>query len=174
MRKVLIWMAVIAIVAVVAVIVFAADRADSLPDDIKADRVVVEKSRRVLSLYSGDNLLKTYNIALGSSPEGHKQQQGDGRTPEGTYLIDYRNPQSSYHLSLHISYPNQDDKERAADRGVSPGGDIFIHGLPPNFAWVGAMHTISDWTDGCIAVSNKEIEELWRVVPNGTPIELRP
>ena len=126
MRKVLIWMAVIAIVAVVEVIVFAADQSDPLPDDIKADRVVVEKSRRLLSLYSGDKLLKTYNIALGSNPEGHKQQQGDGRTPEGTYLIDYRNPQSSYHLSLHISYPNQDDKRRAADRGVSPGGDIFV------------------------------------------------
>jgi murein L,D-transpeptidase YafK len=125
-------------------------------------------------LYSDDTLLRTYQIALGSNPEGHKQQQGDSRTPEGTYLIDYRNPQSSYHLSLHISYPNNDDRRRAAERGVSPGGDIFIHGLPPKFAWVGAMHTSLDWTDGCIAVSNKEIEEMWRMVPNGTPIEILP
>jgi murein L,D-transpeptidase YafK len=157
-----------------AVIAFAASRAATLPDDARADRVVVDKSRRVLSLYSDDTLLRTYQIALGSNPEGHKQQQGDSRTPEGTYLIDYRNPQSSYHLSLHISYPNNDDRRRAAERGVSPGGDIFIHGLPPKFAWVGAMHTSLDWTDGCIAVSNKEIEEMWRMVPNGTPIEILP
>ena len=113
-------------------------------------------------------------IALGSDPVGHKRQQGDGRTPEGSYRIDYRNPQSSYHLSLHISYPSSEDQRRAAERGVSPGGEIFIHGLSPGFSWIGAGHTATDWTDGCIALTNDEIEELWRVVPNGTPIEIEP
>ena len=171
MRSKTIW---ISPLAVVAATLLATAHADPLPESTKADRVVVEKSRRVLSLYAGDTLLKNYEVALGPDPKGHKQQQGDGRTPEGKYVIDYRNPQSSYHLSLHISYPNQKDERRAAERGVSPGGDIFIHGLAPEFAWVGAMHTKSDWTDGCIAVSNKEIEELWRAVPNGTRIEIRP
>ena len=160
--------------ALLAVLLLAETQADPLPPNAKANRVVVEKSRRVLSLYSGDTLLKNYKIALGSNPKGHKQQQGDSRTPEGEYVIDYRNPQSSYHLSLHVSYPNKEDKKRAAERGVSPGGDIFIHGLAPKFARVGAIHTALDWTDGCIAVSNKEIEELWRAVPDGTPIEIRP
>jgi murein L,D-transpeptidase YafK len=167
------WGVSFAAVAFLAVIV-ARTHADPLPADAKANRIVVEKARRVLLLYSGETLLKRYKIALGANPEGHKQQQGDSRTPEGSYVIDYRNPQSSYHLSLHVSYPNKEDKRRAASRGVSPGGDIFIHGLAPEFAWIGAMHVASDWTDGCIAVSNAEIEELWRAVPNGTPIEIRP
>ncbi len=92
----------------------------------------------------------------------------------GRYTIDYRNPQSSYHLSLHISFPSQEDKERAAGQGVSPGGDIFIHGLSPAFAWIGTMHARVDWTDGCIAVSNREMEELRHAIPDGTPIEIRP
>ena len=152
------------LVAALALVVLATSHAEPLPDNARADRVVLEKSRRLLSLYSGDTLLTTYKVALGGNPEGHKEQQGDSRTPEGNYSIDYRNPQSSYHLSLHISYPNEDDKRRAVERGVSPGGDIFVHGLPPKFAWAGALHTNSDWTDGCIAISNEEIEEKEYVV----------
>ena len=170
----LVFAAASALQAVLLSVLPTVAQAGPLPENAKADRVLVEKSRRVLSLYSGDTLLKNYKIALGSNPKGHKQQQGDSRTPEGEYVIDYRNPQSSYHLSLHVSYPNEEDKKRAAERGVSPGGDIFIHGLAPKFARVGAMHTALDWTDGCIAVSNKEIKELWRAVPNGTRIEIRP
>ena len=174
MRKGVIWAASLVLVAMVAVALLSRVQAEALPDDITADRVVVEKSRRELVIYSGELLLKTYKIALGNNPRGHKQEEGDSRTPEGQYVIDFRNLQSSYHLSLHISYPNEVDKTRAAKRGVSPGGDIFIHGLAPTFAWVGSMHIASDWTDGCIAVSNWEIEELWRVIPDGTPIEIRP
>ena len=161
-------------VAILAIAALAVAQASSLPEGTRADKVVVEKAKRQLSIYSEGKLLKSYRIALGPDPKGHKQQVGDGRTPEGDYVIDYRNPQSSYHLSLHISYPSAEDKKSAAERGVSPGGDIFIHGLPPKYAWVGASHTASDWTDGCIAVTNAQIEELWRVVPNGTPIEIRP
>ena len=160
--------------AVFAIAVLAITRANPLPDDVQADRVVVEKQNRLLALYADGKLLKSYKIALGFNPQGHKQQEGDGRTPEGQYVIDYRNPRSSFHLSLHITYPNSEDKKLASERGVSPGGDIFIHGLAPQFAWVGAVHTASDWTDGCIAVTNEEIEELWRAVPDGTPIEIRP
>jgi len=163
-----------ALIAAIAFIVSGSAGADPLPDSAKADRVVVEKAQRTLLLYLGGTLLKSYKIALGDNPTGHKQQEGDERTPEGKYVIDYRNPQSSYHRSLHISYPNDHDKRSAAARGVSPGGDIFIHGLAPAFAWVGVMHSRSDWTDGCIAVTNEEIEELWRVVPNGTPIDIQP
>ena len=170
-RRVL-FVSIAAILAGVVVIVTRTGAA--LPQDVRADKIVVEKSKRQLSIYSDGEILKTYKIALGPNPEGHKQQEGDGRTPEGGYVIDYRNPQSSYHLSLHISYPSPQDREKAAERGVSPGGDIFVHGLPPRFRWVGAAHRTTDWTAGCIAVTNTEIDELWRAVPNGTPIEIRP
>ncbi len=139
-----------------------------------ADKVLVEKSARKLFLIHNDKAYKEYAISLGDNPIGHKQQQGDERTPEGNYLIDYRNPQSKYHLSLHISYPNAADKARATIRGVNPGGDIFIHGLPNGFDGFGALHRLSDWTDGCIAVTNEEIEEIWKLVENGTPIKIRP
>jgi len=157
-----------------ATTVVAIRSSDELTPEVTADRIVVDKSDRQLLLFANDRLLKTYTIALGSEPVGHKRQEGDGRTPEGDYVIDYRNPQSRYYLSLHVSYPDAEDRERAAGGGVSPGGDIFIHGLPPKFAWIGSGHTVSDWTDGCIAVTNDEIEELWRAVPNGTPIVIEP
>ncbi len=117
---------------------------------------------------------REYRIALGDAPIGHKKQQGDEKTPEGLYTINYRNPQSSYHLSLHITYPNEKDKESARRRGVSPGGDIFIHGSPNGFGLLGTAFSTTDWTDGCIAVTNKEIEEIWKLVRNGTPIEILP
>lgn len=115
---------------------------------------------------------RTYRgIQLGDAPQGHKQFEGDERTPEGRYLIDYGNPRSAYHLSLHISYPNAADKAFAESRGKSPGGDIFIHGQPNGLVGVRGM---GDWTDGCIALSNPEIEELWTLVRDGTPIEITP
>jgi murein L,D-transpeptidase YafK len=96
------------------------------------------------------------------------------KTPEGLYSIDYRNPHSDYHLALHISYPAPDDVKRAAARGVSAGGDIMIHGLPNGRGWIGKLHRQKDWTAGCIALTDKEIEELWRITPDGTPVEIRP
>jgi len=139
-----------------------------------AEKVLVLKSKRELQLFKNGKTFKTYDIGLGQQPRGHKTQQGDSRTPEGHYVIDFRNPRSKFTLSLHINYPKQNDIKRARARGVSPGGDIFIHGLPNGMRDFGKIFKNNDWTDGCIAVSNKTIRELWRLVKNGTPIEIRP
>jgi murein L,D-transpeptidase YafK len=133
----------------------------------RVDRVVVRKAARELLLLSGESVVRSYRVALGRSPEGHKEREGDGRTPEGRYTIDRRNPKSKYHLSLHISYPNEADTERARAGGVDPGCDIMIHGVKP-----GIDHPASDWTQGCIAVSDAEMDELWELVADGTPIEI--
>jgi L,D-peptidoglycan transpeptidase YkuD (ErfK/YbiS/YcfS/YnhG family) len=139
-----------------------------------ADKVLIEKKERRLTLLSKGEVIKTYKIALGGDPVGPKERQGDNKTPEGTYIIDSRNSNSGYHLSLHISYPNEKDKMRAKDLGVSPGGDIMIHGIKNGLAWVGALHAGIDWTKGCIAVTDKEMEEIYKLVPNGTIVEIRP
>ena len=141
---------------------------------MSADRVVVAKAARKLLVYRGDRLLATYRIALGRNPIGHKEREGDGRTPEGSYVIDFRKRDSDFHRALHISYPNNEDRRRAGQRKVPPGGAIMIHGLPNGMGRIGKAHTLRDWTDGCIAVTNEEIEEIWRLVPNGTPITIRP
>ena len=140
----------------------------------KADKVFVEKSKRKLHLMRHDSIIKSYTICLGDSPIGPKTTQGDEKTPEGKYTIDYRNNKSSYHLSLHISYPNKADIEQAKKRGVSPGGDIMIHGLPNNKKSLDSIKITYDWTDGCIALNNYEIDEIWKAVDNGTPIEIVP
>lgn len=145
-----------------------------LPDGVVADRVVVRKAARELDLYDGDEVLRTYSVALGAEPTGPKTRKRDGRTPEGRYLIDYRKEDSAFHRALHISYPRADQVAAARLRGEPPGGLIMIHGLPNGRAWIGRLHRVSDWTTGCIAVTNDEIEELWRVVPNGTRIEIQP
>jgi len=139
-----------------------------------ADLVVLEKSKRTLYLYQNGHMLKSYKVALGSHPVGPKTQAGDGRTPEGRYTIDFRQRNSHYHRSLHVSYPNESDRRNARRRGVSPGGEIFIHGLPNGMGALGKAHRLRDWTLGCIAVTDEEIEEIWRLVPNRTPIEIRP
>jgi len=144
------------------------------PANTSADRVVVEKAARTMTLYRGSQVLKSYKIALGRNPEGPKAQEGDGRTPEGRYVIDARNAQSAFHRSLHISYPSAADRRRASRAHVQPGGAIMIHGLPNGLGSLGDAHRLRDWTEGCIAVTNTEIEEIWRMVPNGTPIEIRP
>jgi murein L,D-transpeptidase YafK len=136
------------------------------------DRIVVQKSQRRMELMSGSQIVRSYEIALGFAPEGDKQQQGDGRTPEGKYVIESRNEASGFHLSLKISYPDPADRAAAAARGVSPGGDIFIHGAP-NW-WVLPGQPPGDWTRGCIAVTKAEIEEIWKLVPDGTPVEIKP
>lgn len=140
----------------------------------RADRVVVDKSERTLALLAGIDTLKVYEVSLGGAPVGHKGQEGDERTPEGRYLLDYRNPQSSAHLSLHVSYPDSADVARARAAGVDPGGMIMVHGIYDGLGWLGRLHRLMDWTDGCIAVTNAEMDEIWRAVPDGTPIEIRP
>lgn len=139
-----------------------------------ADRILIEKQERRLTLLSKGQVIKTYKIALGGNPNGPKERQGDNRTPEGNYVIDSKNKDSRYHLSLHISYPNEKDKQHAKELGVSPGGDIMIHGIKNGYSWVGDLHAKVDWTEGCIAVTDEEIEEIDRLVPNGTVVEIRP
>lgn len=140
----------------------------------KADRILVEKAKRTLTLFRETKILKVYQIALGSNSVGRKEKEGDGKTPEGIYKIDWRNPQSKYRLSLHISYPNEKDIAHARKQGVSPGGEIMIHGLPNGMSALGPTHRLTDWTIGCIAVTNAEIEEIWSSVHDGTPIEIQP
>jgi murein L,D-transpeptidase YafK len=138
------------------------------------DKVLIEKQARRLTLLSKGAVVKTYQIALGGNPVGPKERQGDNKTPEGTYIIDSRNGNSAFHLSLHISYPNAKDRKRARELGVSPGGDIMIHGLKNGFAQAGVAHAERDWTEGCIAVTNQEMEEIYKFVPNGTVVEITP
>jgi murein L,D-transpeptidase YafK len=145
-----------------------------LPREAVADRVVVEKAARRLTLFRNGRPLKTYSVALGRAPSGPKEYEGDQRTPEGIYTIDFHKPDSDYHLALHISYPDQHDIDRAAAQGLSAGSDIMIHGLPNGRGWIGRFHHRSDWTAGCIAVADFEIAEIYRSVPDGTPVELRP
>jgi len=137
------------------------------------DRILVLKKEHRLLLLSGDQIVKTYSVALGSGGLAPKRRQGDDKTPEGFYRIDYRNPTSRFHLALHISYPDKTDIEQARKRGVSPGGDIMIHGLGSEFQSLGTKHYSYDWTAGCIAVTDSEIEEIWRLVPDRTPVEIR-
>lgn len=144
------------------------------PERPKIDKVLVLKSERKLMLLSGDKAVRAYKIALGGQPVGPKTRQGDHKTPEGYYLLDQRNAHSRFHKSLHVSYPNANDATNARKNGVDPGGDIMVHGLPNGFGWLGSTHTFSDWTDGCMAVTNAEMDEIWDLVKNGTPIEIRP
>jgi murein L,D-transpeptidase YafK len=141
----------------------------------KADRVRVDKSERRLELLRNGNIIAIYPMALGRSPVGDKEKQGDMRTPEGSYMIDWRNPKSLYYRSLHISYPDKADRARAAKLGDDPGGDIMIHGQPNGYAQPASfLLQQSDWTFGCIAVSNAAMDAIWKAVPDGTPIEITP
>ena len=139
-----------------------------------ADSIVVEKKARRLTLYHQGRLLKTYRVALGSNPVGAKQVAGDGRTPEGLFSIDYKNDRSDFHLALHISYPDSAHRARAEAMGMSPGGNILIHGLPNKSGSTGAFHRLKDWTDGCIALTDEEIDGVWSAVSVGTPVEIKP
>jgi murein L,D-transpeptidase YafK len=141
---------------------------------LHADRVVVLKKERTLQLLSQGKAIKTYKVALGGDPVGPKTRQGDHKTPEGLYVLDARNAHSQFYKSIHISYPSERDRAGAKKSGVAPGGDVFVHGLPNGYGWIGAGHRAKDWTDGCIAVTDEEIDEIWLAVGNGTPIEIRP
>jgi murein L,D-transpeptidase YafK len=140
----------------------------------RSDGVLVEKAARRLTLLENGKPIRSYRVSLGGNPIGPKQEEGDERTPEGFYSISARNPSSSFHRSLQISYPSPEDRARAAAAGVDPGGLIMIHGIGNGFGWVGGLHRFLDWTDGCIAVTNGEMDEIWELVPIGTPVEIRP
>jgi len=140
------------------------------PPRFRADQVIVDKSERRLDLLADDQVMASFPVALGGNPVGHKEREGDSRTPEGDYVLDWRNPHSRYHLSLHVSYPDAEDIARAEAAGVSPGGDIMVHGH--GFGMPGLLPY--DWTDGCIAVANADMDVIWAAVPDGTPILIQP
>ena len=146
----------------------------SAQSTVAVDSIVISKSAHTLSLMSGKTVLKTYRVALGRGSSGAKQFEGDNRTPEGKYIIDEKKTSTKFHKALHISYPNADDRAKAAKLGKSPGADIEIHGLPASFAWVGTTQHVLDWTAGCITLSNDEIDEVWKMVSVGTPVEIDP
>ncbi|ASV86646.1 L,D-transpeptidase family protein [Ochrobactrum quorumnocens] len=146
-----------------------------LPAEQQADAIKVYKGERRMTLLRNGTVIGTYRIALGGNGDGgHKSREGDQKTPEGAYIIDWRNPRSMAHLSLHISYPNSVDQSVADTAGYAPGGNIMIHGLPNGWGVLAPMHHLWDWTDGCIGVSNTEMREIWSKVPNGTPINILP
>ena len=145
-----------------------------LPTGAKIDKIVVYKSARELKVFQNGKELKTYRVALGPNPIGPKQFQGDGKTPEGTYRVDGKNPASAYHKNLGLSYPNATDRAFAAKHGGSPGGDIKIHGLGKWFGHLGTYHYMYDWTAGCIAVTDEEIDEIYAATAVGTPVEIDP
>ena len=166
--------ACICAIALAAIILWAQQSPAPLPDGTWADRVVVNKSARTLELYRGVELLRSYHVSLGKSPVGPKLREGDGRTPEGAFTLDYRRADSSFHRALHISYPTPEYAAAAKARAIAPGGLIMVHGIRNGLGFVGRLHTLVDWTDGCIAVTNREMDEIWRVVPDRTPIVIRP
>lgn len=141
---------------------------------IQADKVVVLKSKRLMLLLSHGEILRAYRVALGKQPVGPKTAAGDKKTPEGIYILDTRKADSKFHKAIHISYPSESDAIYAQRNGASPGSDIMIHGLPDDLKHIGPLHRYIDWTDGCIAVTNPEIEEIWKLVPDGTLIEIKP
>lgn len=163
-----------AVSLIISALVFAG--CASKPAPKHADQVVVRKSERTLQLLHDNQVMREYRIGLGNSPRGHKFEEGDERTPIGNYILDWRNPNSSFRKSIHISYPNEQDLVIARALGVSPGGMIMIHGQPNYITSKRILKEYEgrDWTDGCIAVTNEEIEEIWRMVKNGTPIRILP
>lgn len=140
----------------------------------KADKIVVEKHARRMTLKRAGFPLKIYDISLGRQSVGKKTEEGDYKTPEGVYFIDRRNSSSRFYKSLHISYPNESDIKQARAKGLSPGRDIMVHGLPRVLSFLGRLHLYYDWTAGCIAVTNEEMDEIWEAVPDGTAIEILP
>jgi murein L,D-transpeptidase YafK len=150
-----------------------ANSAPSSPQP-KVDSILILKKDHLLELLSGGKVIRTYKVALGRGGLAPKQREGDARTPEGHYIIDFRNDRSGYDRALHISYPNAEDRKRAAQLGVAPGGAIMIHGIENGFGWMGSAHRLYDWTLGCVAVTDPEIDEIWNLVPVGTPVEIRP
>jgi len=165
----------IALLALLVVICAAGRAASQITEKQQtAERILIVKSARTMTIESSGRPIKTYKVALGGQPIGPKQEQGDHKTPEGEYFIDTKNAHSQFYMALHLSYPSAEDTAWARKRGVSPGGDVESHGLGKKYGWIGARHRLTDWTDACIAVTNEEIEEIFRIVPVGTRVEIKP
>jgi murein L,D-transpeptidase YafK len=176
LAKLLVFLALVALLGLLAASLLAPREEVALPPPPpltgQIDRIVIEKAARRMQLFQGDRAVRTYRIALGFAPEGDKQRQGDGKTPEGEFTVDRRNGSSAFHLSLGLDYPRPEDRAMAAAGGYDPGGDIFIHGQPN--ALPEGLKLRGDWTAGCIAVTNSEMREIWAVTPIGTKVEVRP
>jgi murein L,D-transpeptidase YafK len=176
LARLLAYLALIAVLGLLTASLFIPPERVNLPPPPplsgQIDRIVIEKSARRMQLIQDDQVVRTYTIALGFTPEGDKRRQGDGKTPEGEFTIDRRNDQSAFHLSLGLDYPHKDDLQRASAGGYSAGGDIFIHGQPNAIG--DGFRLRGDWTNGCIAVTNREMREIWEVTPIGTKVEIRP
>jgi murein L,D-transpeptidase YafK len=160
--------------ALVAALCCATQPAAAATADDSADRVVVRKAERRLELMRGDTVLRSFRIALGLNPDGHKEREGDFRTPEGRYQLTTRNPTSEFFLSIQVSYPNAADFARARAKGAQPGGLIMIHGQPNNPTYSGEYYRRMDWTNGCIAVTNADMIDIWLMTPPNTPIDILP
>ena|ERR1700730_15933135 len=172
-RRFLTVLAILGALAVAGAVTFLEERRAPLSDDLKADTIVVEKSMHRMSLFKDGELLRTYQVALGRGGPEPKSREGDARTPQGAYVIDSRNRRSGFHRALHVSYPGAADVAAASARGVDAGSDVMIHGIKNGLGWLGRLHRAVDWTAGCIAVTNREMDEVWRLVPNGTPILIK-
>lgn len=169
-RALLLIAATAAVLGLVAVL--GRESTQPLPANVRADSIIIDKTSHTMTLLSGGQPLRTYAVSLGRGGLDQKLREGDNRTPDGRYRIEGRNPRSAYHLSLRISYPDARDTAAATARGDKPGGDIMIHGIRNGLGWLGTFHRWVDWTAGCVAVTDSEIEEIWRVVPDGTPVEI--
>jgi len=172
MIKKIIWLTVFLVIAVLTTYYFYPE--DKLPDDAQIDNIVVYKSKRQMLVYSNGQLLKTYKVSLGRQPIGAKEFEGDKKTPEGVYFINDKNPNSRYHKTLGVSYPDKNNIEKAKRLGKPAGGDIKIHGPRNKMSFFGKFHRWFDWTLGCVAVTNEEIDELYRAIKIGTCIEINP
>ena len=165
---------VLAQAAMVLLCFSACSKPASLDQGARVDRIVIIKLGHTMSLMNGERVIRTYKVALGKNPVGPKARYGDHKTPEGLYLVDAKKSPSRFLLALHLSYPNQTDRERAQKENVNPGSDVEIHGIENGLGWIGGLHRRMDWTDGCVAVTDSEIEEIWKAVAVGTPVEIRP
>ena len=163
----------ILIIATVGLYIFL-HSINPIDKSVKIDKIEIIKSKRELQVYSNDKLIKTYKISLGRKPIGKKEFEGDKKTPEGHYIINDKNPNSKFHKNLGISYPNKQDVENAKKIGKNPGGQIKIHGIRNGYGWLGKLHLLIDWTAGCIALTDEEIDELYNIIKTGTPVEIKP
>lgn len=173
-RRFIIVFGIVCVVVLATLLGYANWPGTALPPDALADRIVVLKFKRQLELHANGKVLKCYVISLGRHPVGPKQREGDKRTPEGIYAIESHRANSSFHKALKVSYPSPADRAAAEKRGEAPGSDIMVHGIRNGLGFIGRFQRLVDWTSGCMSVTNPEIEEIFRAVRDGTPIEIRP
>ena len=171
-RRRIVLVALVVLIAGTGTAIFLHGSSEAQPPVVAIDRIHVDKSAHLMTVYANGQAVRTFHVALGRGGLEPKVKQGDGRVPEGRYLITGRNPESAFHLSLRIGYPTPDQLSAASQRGIDPGGNIMIHGVPNGRGWLNDRHRLTDWTQGCIAVTNAEMDWLWQAVPDGTPIEI--